>query len=155
VGSIAGGDFGARIALPVGGELGELLNGFNAMASQLEAYNEANIEELTAAQVKQQTLIATMADGALLLDGAGKIVLVNPTARRLFRWEGRNLEGSELCDELPALLAVELQPPSTPCRAARKTAAICASSWASRPAPCGSCCNRCAMSVAKASRESP
>jgi two-component system sensor histidine kinase NblS len=110
VGLIAGGNFSARIALPVGGELGELLNGFNAMASQLEAYDEANIEELTAAQVKQQTLIATMADGALLLDGAGKIVLVNPTARRLFRWEGRNLEGSELCDELPSLLAVELQP---------------------------------------------
>ena len=110
VGLIAGGDFGARIALPVGGELGELLNGFNAMASQLEAYDEANIEELTAAQVKQQTLIATMADGALLLDGAGKIVLVNPTARRLFRWEGRNLEGSELCDALPTLLGLELQP---------------------------------------------
>ena len=110
VGLIAGGDFGARIALPVGGELGELLNGFNAMASQLEAYDEANIEELTAAQVKQQTLIATMADGALLLDGASKIVLVNPTARRLFRWEGRNLEGSELCDALPGLLGLELQP---------------------------------------------
>ena len=72
--------------------------------------NEANIEELTAAQVKQQTLIATMADGALLLDGASKIVLVNPTARRLFRWEGRNLEGSELCDALPGLLGLELQP---------------------------------------------
>ena len=39
----------------VGGELGELLTGFNAMASQLEAYDEANIEELTAAQVKQQS----------------------------------------------------------------------------------------------------
>jgi len=69
--SIAGGDFEARIALPVGGELGELLDGFNDMASQLEAYNEANIEELTAAQVKQQSLIATMADGAVLLDSEG------------------------------------------------------------------------------------
>ncbi|MFZ9952293.1 MAG: HAMP domain-containing protein, partial [Vulcanococcus sp.] len=64
--SIAGGDFQARIALPVGGELGELLEGFNTMASQLEDYKAANIEELTAAQVKQQSLIATMADGALL-----------------------------------------------------------------------------------------
>ncbi|MFM7652318.1 MAG: HAMP domain-containing protein, partial [Vulcanococcus sp.] len=51
--SIAGGDFQARIALPVGGELGELLQGFNTMASQLEDYKAANIEELTAAQVKQ------------------------------------------------------------------------------------------------------
>ena len=107
--SIAGGDFKARIALPVGGELGELLNGFNDMASQLEAYNDANIEELTAAQVKQQSLIATMADGAVLLDAAGQIVLVNPTARRLFRWEGRKLEGNALPEELPDDLAIEVQ----------------------------------------------
>ena len=107
--SIAGGDFKARIALPVGGELGELLNGFNDMASQLEAYNDANIEELTAAQVKQQSLIATMADGAVLLDAAGRIVLVNPTARRLFRWEGRKLEGNLVPEELPDDLAIEVQ----------------------------------------------
>ncbi len=109
--SIASGDFEARIALPVGGELGELLEGFNDMASQLEAYNEANIEELTAAQVKQQSLIATMADGALLLDAEGRLVLVNPTARRLFRWEGRKLEGAVVSDELPEVLALELQSP--------------------------------------------
>ena len=109
--SIATGDFEARIALPVGGELGELLEGFNDMASQLEAYNEANIEELTAAQVKQQSLIATMADGALLLDAEGRLVLVNPTARRLFRWEGRKLEGNLVSEELPEVLALELQAP--------------------------------------------
>jgi two-component system, OmpR family, sensor histidine kinase NblS len=109
--SIAGGNFETRIALPVGGELGELLNGFNTMASQLEVYKAANIEELTAAQVKQQSLIATMADGAVLLDAEGHIVLANPTARRLFRWEGRNLEGSELAAELPDRLAMELHDP--------------------------------------------
>jgi len=107
---IAGGDFAARIALPVGGELGELLEGFNTMAGRLEAYDEANIEELKAAQVKQQTLIATMADGAVLLDAEGRIVLANPTARRLFRWEGRNLEGNPLADQLPEDLMEELQP---------------------------------------------
>ncbi len=109
--SVASGNFQARIDLPVAGELGELLTGFNAMASQLEAYDEANIEELTAAQVKQQSLIATMADGAVLLDAAGCIVLANPTARRLFRWEGRNLENRELVAELPDLLAIELHSP--------------------------------------------
>ncbi len=109
--SIAGGTFETRISLPVGGELGELLNGFNTMAAQLEAYKAANIEELTAAQVKQQSLIATMADGAVLLDAEGHIVLVNPTARRLFRWEGRNLEGSELTAELPDRLSMELHDP--------------------------------------------
>ena len=108
---VAGGNFTTRIALPVGGELGELLEGFNTMASQLEVYKAANIEELTAAQVKQQSLIATMADGAVLLDADGRIVLVNPTARRLFRWEGRNLEGNELVEELPDRLAMELHMP--------------------------------------------
>ncbi|MEB3350451.1 MAG: HAMP domain-containing protein, partial [Cyanobacteriota bacterium] len=108
---IAGGDFQARINLPMGGELGELLAGFNTMAAQLEAYNAANIEELQAAQVKQQSLIATMADGAMLLDAEGQIVLVNPTARRLFRWEGRNLEGSDLESALPERLAMELHSP--------------------------------------------
>ena len=106
--SIAGGNFNTRIALPVGGELGELLEGFNTMASQLEVYKAANIEELRAEQVKQQSLIATMADGAVLLDADGRIVLVNPTARRLFRWEARNLEGNEVIGELPDRLAMEL-----------------------------------------------
>ena len=109
--AVAEGDFGTRIALPMGGELGELLNGFNNMATRLQAYDAANIEELTAAQGKQQSLIATMADGALLLDKEGNVVLSNPTARRLFRWEGRNLENVDLLKLLPDSLAMELQEP--------------------------------------------
>jgi two-component system sensor histidine kinase NblS len=109
--SIAGGNFNTRIDLPVGGELGELLEGFNTMASQLEDYKAANIEELTAAESKQQSLIATMADGAVLLDAEGQIVLANPTSRRLFRWEGRTLEGNELTNALPDVLAMELHGP--------------------------------------------
>ncbi len=109
--SIAAGDFQARIGLPMGGELGELLDGFNAMASQLQDYDAANIEELQAAQVKQASLIATMADGAVLLDEKGQIVLANPTARRLFRWEGRTLEGQDFLNAIPDLLAIELHEP--------------------------------------------
>ena len=108
---IAKGNFKSRISLPMTGELGELLNGFNAMASKLEDYDNANIEELRAAQVKQQSLIATMADGAILLDPQGQIVLANQTARRLFRWEGRNLENQTLLNLLPELLATDLQTP--------------------------------------------
>ena len=108
---IEGGNFKSRIGLPMSGDLGELLNGFNSMASQLEEYDAANIEELKAAQVKQQSLIATMADGAILLDSNGNVVLVNPTARRFFRWEGRKLDGQELLCELPEILSNELHAP--------------------------------------------
>jgi len=110
---IAKGNFKSRVDLPMSGELGELLTGFNAMASRLEDYDAANIEELKAAQVKQQSLIATMADGALLLDEQGDIVLVNPTARRLFRWEGRNLDGQKLLNQLPDSLVKEIETPIT------------------------------------------
>ncbi|WP_320663996.1 ATP-binding protein [Prochlorococcus sp. MIT 1223] len=108
---IANGNFKSRMSIPMSGDLGELLKGFNAMASQLEDYDNANIEELRAAQVKQQSLIATMADGAILLDEEGKIVLVNQTARRLFRWEGRDLEGQELLNLLPEIIANDLHAP--------------------------------------------
>ncbi len=105
---ISKGNFKSRISLPMTGDLGELLTGFNRMASQLENYDEANIEELKAAQIKQQSLIATMADGAILLDSKGKIVLTNPTAKRLFRWEGRFLEGKYLLNEIPEILSNDL-----------------------------------------------
>ena len=105
---ISKGNFKSRISLPMTGDLGELLNGFNRMATQLENYDEANIEELKAAQIKQQSLIATMADGAILLDSKGRIVLTNPTAKRLFRWEGRFLEGKYLLNEIPEILSNDL-----------------------------------------------
>ncbi len=105
---ISQGNFKSRITLPMTGELGELLTCFNKMASQLENYDAANIDELKAAQIKQQSLIATMADGAILLDSQGKIVLANPTAKRLFRWEGRYLEGKDLLNEIPEILSNDL-----------------------------------------------
>ena len=112
---ITAGQFSTRIALPMGGELGELLEGFNAMASQLEVYKEANIEEMKAAnqelkvaQAQQQSLIATMADGAMLLDARGCVVLANPTSQRLFRWEARKLVGEPLVNLLPESLLMDV-----------------------------------------------
>ena len=112
---ITAGQFSTRIALPMGGELGELLEGFNAMASQLEVYKAANIEELKGAnkelkvaQAQQQSLIATMADGAMLLDDQGCVVLANPTSQRLFRWEARKLVGEPLVNLLPESLLMDV-----------------------------------------------
>ena len=93
-------------SLPMTGDLGELLNGFNRMATQLENYDEANIEELKAFKIKQQSLMA-IADGAILLDSKGKIVLTNPTAKDYF--VGR--EGSRrkiFLNEMPKILSNDL-----------------------------------------------
>ncbi len=110
--NIAAGNFKQRIDLPLGGELGELILNFNEMAERLERYEEQNIEELTAEKAKLETLVATIADGAVLLDTNMHVVLVNPTARRLFGWEGNDdVLGENVLDYLPAPVKAQLGRP--------------------------------------------
>jgi two-component system sensor histidine kinase NblS len=109
--SIAAGNFKQRIDLPLGGELGELIFSFNDMAERLERYEEQNIEELTAEKAKLETLVATIADGAILLDTRMQIVLANATARRIFSWEGKDVVGESLLNHLPLTVCNELRSP--------------------------------------------
>ncbi|XGV96326.1 MAG: two-component system sensor histidine kinase NblS [Leptolyngbya sp. BL-A-14] len=109
--NIASGNFKQRVDLPLGGELGELIASFNEMAEKLERYEEQNIEELTAEKAKLETLVSTIADGAVLLDMDMQIVLVNPTARRLFGWEGKPVEGNNLLRLLPSPVQAEITRP--------------------------------------------
>jgi two-component system, OmpR family, sensor histidine kinase NblS len=109
--NIASGNFKQRVDLPLGGELGELITSFNEMAERLERYEAQNVEELTAEKAKLETLVATIADGAVLLDTNMQIVLVNPTARRLFGWESKPLEGTNLLHLLPAPVQSEITRP--------------------------------------------
>ncbi|NET40888.1 ATP-binding protein [Okeania sp. SIO2B3] len=109
--NIAQGNFKQRIDLPFGGELGELIFSFNEMAEQLENYKKQNIEELRAEKAKLETLVSTIADGALLLDANLQLMLVNSTARRIFSWEGKDVVGANVIDYLPAALQMEISRP--------------------------------------------
>ncbi|WP_017306868.1 two-component system sensor histidine kinase NblS [Spirulina subsalsa] len=109
--NIAAGNFKQRINLPFGGELGELINSFNDMAERLERYEEQNIEELTAEKAKLETLVSTIADGAVLLNTNLQIILVNPTARRIFAWEGEEVAGKNVLHHLPPNVTVKLTRP--------------------------------------------
>lgn len=109
--NIASGNFKQRVDLPLGGELGELIASFNDMAERLERYEEQNIEELTAEKAKLETLVSTIADGAVLLDIDLKVILVNPTARRLFGWEGKPVEGTNVLYLLPPAVQTEITRP--------------------------------------------
>lgn len=110
--NIAAGNFKQRIDLPLGGELGELILNFNEMAERLERYEEQNIEELTAEKAKLETLVSTIADGAVLLDAEMRVVLANPTARRIFGWEGkREVLGSNVLHYLPESIKAEVTRP--------------------------------------------
>ncbi|GGA33976.1 ATP-binding protein [Okeania sp. KiyG1] len=109
--NIAQGNFKQRIDLPFGGELGELIFSFNEMAEQLESYKKQNIEELTAEKAKLETLVSTIADGALLLDANLQLMLVNSTARRIFSWEGKDVVGANVIDYLPVAVQMEISRP--------------------------------------------
>ncbi|WP_374111776.1 two-component system sensor histidine kinase NblS [Phormidium yuhuli] len=109
--NIASGNFRQRVDLPFGGELGELIESFNEMAERLERYEEQNIEELTAEKAKLETLVSTIADGAVLLDNEMNVVLVNPTARRIFGWDDHTLIGTNVLHAFPAAIQVELTRP--------------------------------------------
>ncbi|MBF2064622.1 MAG: HAMP domain-containing protein [Calothrix sp. C42_A2020_038] len=108
---IAAGNFRQRIDLPLGGELGELIYSFNDMAERLERYEEQNIEELTAEKAKLETLVSTIADGAVLIDNNMEVILANPNARRIFGWEGINVEGSNVLHLLPVGVQMEITRP--------------------------------------------
>ena len=109
--NIATGNFKQRIDLPLGGELGELISSFNEMAERLERYEEQNIEELTAEKAKLETLVSTIADGAVLIDTNLHVILVNPTARRIFGWEGTEVVGENILHCLPPPVQIELTRP--------------------------------------------
>jgi two-component system, OmpR family, sensor histidine kinase NblS len=109
--NIAAGNFKQRIDLPLGGELGELIDSFNEMAEKLEIFEEQNIDELTAEKAKLETLVTTIADGAVLIDNDLHIVLVNPNARRFFGWDHVNLNGTNVLHVLPGSVSAELARP--------------------------------------------
>ena len=109
--NIAAGNFKQRINLPFGGELGELIFSFNEMAKRLERYEEQNIEELTSEKAKLDTLVSTIVDGAILLDTDLNLLLVNPTARRMFVWETKKVIGENILELLPSELTQQLQIP--------------------------------------------
>jgi two-component system, OmpR family, sensor histidine kinase NblS len=107
---IAQGNFRQRVTLEYPGELGELITSFNLMAERLQTYDEQNIEEITAEKARLETLIATIADGAILLDNSLHVQLVNPAAMRILQWEPRVL-GMSILDQLPVGLRSEIEEP--------------------------------------------
>jgi two-component system sensor histidine kinase NblS len=108
--NIAAKNFKQRIDLPLRGELGELISSFNLMAEKLENYNEQNVEELTSEKAKLETLVSTIADGAVLIDPEMHIILVNPTAKSIFGW-GENAIGDNILHRLPSELTTKLTKP--------------------------------------------
>ena len=109
--NIAAKNFKQRIDLPLRGELGELIASFNLMAERLEKYEEQNIEELTSEKAKLETLVSTIADGAVLIDTNLRIILANPTAREIFGWQDNSVIRQNVLHHLPSELTIKITKP--------------------------------------------
>ncbi len=109
--NIAAKNFKQRIDLPLRGELGELIASFNLMAERLEKYEEQNIEELTSEKARLETLVSTIADGAVLIDTNLRVILANTTAREIFGWQDNSVIRQNVLHHLPSELTMKITKP--------------------------------------------
>jgi two-component system sensor histidine kinase NblS len=84
--NVADGNFDQNLNIPTRTELRNLVTNFNEMGKKLQKYDEKNIDQLVGEKNKLESLIFTIADGALLLDINLKIILANSAAVKIFNW---------------------------------------------------------------------
>nr|YP_009294497.1 two component sensor kinase [Asparagopsis taxiformis]AOM65980.1 two component sensor kinase [Asparagopsis taxiformis] len=99
--NIAAGNFSQRIVLPFDGELEGLIISFNDMAERLESYEKNNVDKLISEKVKLETIISTIADGAILIDSELRFVFVNQIALKVFDWSYLDVIGKSIYSNFP------------------------------------------------------
>jgi two-component system, OmpR family, phosphate regulon sensor histidine kinase PhoR len=81
---IASGELGQKIPIRTKDETGQLAQAFNEMSSNLNKL----VGDISIEKTKLQTVLANMADGVIMTDVEGKIVLANQATERFFNfWE--------------------------------------------------------------------
>lgn len=93
---LAGGDFAVEVALQRNDEFGQLVDAFNSMGKELQnrvGQLEANRRELA-------TIMQNMAEGLVLVDAAGTVVLANQVAGQLLGTEHEALRGKPLWETI-------------------------------------------------------
>ncbi len=78
---MAEGDFSRKIKVQAADEIGRLGETFNYLAEQLSH----TINEMSSEKSKVEAIINNMSDGIIALDGKGRLIQVNPSARRLVK----------------------------------------------------------------------
>jgi two-component system phosphate regulon sensor histidine kinase PhoR len=91
---IASGELGQRIPVRSRDEIGQLAEAFNEMSSDLAKL----IGDISAEKTKLQTVLANMADGVIMTDVEGKVVLANQATERLFNLQEKDAIGMPLIE---------------------------------------------------------
>nr|QCI07103.1 Drug sensory protein A [Hypnea pannosa] len=108
--NISSGNFNQRIDLSFDGELGDLIIGFNHMAERLESYEKKNVDKLMLEKMKLETIVSTIADGAILVDAELRLLFVNQIAIKAFNWSNVDILGRQIFFYLPSHVNEALWP---------------------------------------------
>jgi len=81
---LASGDFEHKIEVKSEDEIGKLTNTFNYMAGELKH----TLEEIAQEKNKVETILLYMTDGVMAFDLSGKVLHINPAARRMLGIDG-------------------------------------------------------------------
>ncbi|MEK7683512.1 MAG: histidine kinase dimerization/phospho-acceptor domain-containing protein, partial [Nitrospirota bacterium] len=90
---VTAGNFKTRLFLKEEGEIGELAKNINTMAHEFKIRLERSNEN----RHRMEELLKNMHDGFMLLDAKGKVLICNPTAKKVFGVE-RDIEGRPLLE---------------------------------------------------------
>jgi two-component system phosphate regulon sensor histidine kinase PhoR len=77
---IAAGQLGQKIAVPTKDEIGQLAQAFNEMSSNLKT----TVETISTEKTKLASILANMADGVIMTNVEGDIILANQASGKLF-----------------------------------------------------------------------
>ncbi|HOC89738.1 MAG TPA: HAMP domain-containing protein, partial [bacterium] len=79
---IARGNFSHEIKVLSNDEIGRLARLFNYMTTELRRLNNMNLAQIIAERNKTQTIIKNIADGVVVTDPRGKVLLLNASAEK-------------------------------------------------------------------------
>jgi two-component system phosphate regulon sensor histidine kinase PhoR len=91
---IASGDLGQKIPVRSRDETGQLAEAFNEMSSNLDKL----VGDVSTERTKLQTVLANMADGVIMTDVEGSIVLANRATERLFNFRENDVMDKPLIE---------------------------------------------------------
>jgi two-component system phosphate regulon sensor histidine kinase PhoR len=84
---IASGELGQKIPVRSRDETGQLAQAFNEMSSNLNKL----VGDISTERTKLETILANMADGVIMADTEGKVVLANQATERLFNFREKDV----------------------------------------------------------------
>jgi len=91
---IASGELGQKIPVLTVDESGQLANAFNEMSSSLKDL----VAEISDEKTKLTNILSNMADGVIMTDDEGRVLLANQAAERMFDFDGEKVRGEHLIE---------------------------------------------------------